>query len=472
MAKLNTEQRTGLVKFLRESFSSSELDDLCFSLGVDPADLGSGTATKSREMVMWVERRNKVDELFKIILEAREGEDLSPYGYVPGGSTPKPPTTSSITTSPTTTSTLQPVTSPLPNTVGAYANFDIRIGLKTTDGRYPLSAESLAGETKTVLQILPNNDTEFQDLVAFLYGLIARDEDAEQLGTLLKNFLFPQEVLNLFGQSLIRAKNEGKTGLRVRLKMEADSTELHHIPWEYCLGDRSFLALNKATPIVRYIPVDRAIETVASPNPVRILVVMASPSDQDALDVAAEEKHVRDALSKLEQQGRIQIKVIPHTTRRELRVNFSEFDPHILHFVGHGTVKSNGEGALALEGPDGKTQLVDSNDMMLLLQGSSIKLVVLNACKTAAQGEGKAFMGVAPKLVWAGVPAVIAMQFSIPDSTAVAFMRDFYDGLAKSKPLDTAVTEARMGVYFDYDDKYFWAIPVLFMRSPDGVIWQ
>lgn len=474
MAKLTTEQRTGLVKFLRESFSSSELDDLCFPIGVDPADLGQGTATKSRELVMWVERRNKVDDLFKAILEAREGEDvdLSPYGYVSGGSTPKPPTTSSTTTSPTTASISQPLASPLPDTVGAYANFDIRIGLKTTDGRYPLSAESSYGESKPILQTLPTDKDEFSDYISFLRDLIARDVDAEELGKMLYHFLFPKEIADLFGRSLAKVQAEGKAGLRVRLRWDPDATELNQIPWEYSRDERNFLALNESTPVIRYIPTDRPPESVAVPQKVRVLVVMASPKDQAALDVAAEEHRIRQALNKLEQAGRVEMLVIPHATKRDLRLTCRKFDPHILHFVGHGTLKPNGEGALALEGDTGETQLLDSQDLYLILQGGNTKLVILSACQTATQGEGESLSGVAPRLVKAGIPAVIAMQFVVPDKTAIAFTRDFYDFLASGKPLDAAVTEARIGIYVDHDDKVFWAIPVLFMRSPDGVIWQ
>ena len=46
-------------------------------------------------------------------------------------------------------------------------------------------------------------------------------------------------------------------------------------------------------------------------------------------------------------------------------------------------------------------------------------------------------------------------------------MRDLYKQLADGKPLDTAMTTARLRAYM-YDE-VFWAIPVLFMGAPDGV---
>jgi hypothetical protein len=81
-------------------------------------------------------------------------------------------------------------------------------------------------------------------------------------------------------------------------------------------------------------------------------------------------------------------------------------------------------------------------------------------------------MGLAPKLVWGDTPAVLAMQFALPDEAGAPFMQTLYEFLADDEPLDTAVTEARIGLYFDNTDKFYWAIPVLFMRSPDGRIWS
>ena len=79
-------------------------------------------------------------------------------------------------------------------------------------------------------------------------------------------------------------------------------------------------------------------------------------------------------------------------------------------------------------------------------------------------------MGLAPALVQAEIPAVIAMQFAMPDETAARFARQIYHFLAMNLPLDRAITEARINI-FAYDDT-FWAVPVLFMRSQDGVIWK
>ncbi|MCA9875600.1 MAG: CHAT domain-containing protein, partial [Anaerolineales bacterium] len=84
----------------------------------------------------------------------------------------------------------------------------------------------------------------------------------------------------------------------------------------------------------------------------------------------------------------------------------------------------------------------------------------------------EAIMGIAPRLVWDGMPAVIAMQYAVPDTTAGLFAKELYTFLTDYYPLDKAVTEARITTYFTSQDKAYWGIPVLFMRAPDGRLWQ
>lgn len=350
-----------------------------------------------------------------------------------------------------------------------YFNFDIRLGTPQ-EGRYPITVDSDFGETLApVWQLFPSQDILGQTI--FLRNLVGRPEDAQQLGRKLHEFLFPSAVWNLFGTSLARAQTKGKRGIRIRLRIGSDLPEMSQVPWEYCHDDRSFVALNKATPLVRYLPTDNPPEPISIPGTLRLLLVMASPTDQTTqIDVIAEEQRVRQALSPFIASNRIELKVLPHASRRELYRQVTAFDPHVLHFLGHGVLQSNGEGALVLENANQSSELVTAQDLYVLLQSSSIKLVILSACETAAHDQSEVFMGVAPRLVLAGVPAVIAMQFQVPYQTAVAFTHDLYDFLVQGKPLDMAVTEARIGAYFD--DKVFWAIPVLFMRAPDGVIWK
>ena len=77
----------------------------------------------------------------------------------------------------------------------------------------------------------------------------------------------------------------------------------------------------------------------------------------------------------------------------------------------------------------------------------------------------------APRLVRRGIPAVIAMQYSIEDSAALLFTDKFYRSLALAKPVDEAVQETRNLIFIQGGrDKRDFATPVLYMRVKDGII--
>ena len=42
-----------------------------------------------------------------------------------------------------------------------------------------------------------------------------------------------------------------------------------------------------------------------------------------------------------------------------------------------------------------------------------------------------------------GIPAVVAMQYEITDTAALAFAAGFYEALARGKPVDQAVTKGQ-----------------------------
>jgi hypothetical protein len=78
---------------------------------------------------------------------------------------------------------------------------------------------------------------------------------------------------------------------------------------------------------------------------------------------------------------------------------------------------------------------------------------------------------VAQTLIQQGVPAVVAMQFEITDRAAIAFSDDFYASLVLGLPVDVAVNEARKSIYAQ-PNATEWATPVLYLRSPDGVLFD
>ena len=93
-------------------------------------------------------------------------------------------------------------------------------------------------------------------------------------------------------------------------------------------------------------------------------------------------------------------------------------------------------------------------------------LVVLNSCRGVNVGSIDPFGGTAESLVLQGVPAVVAMQFEITDRAALKFSQSLYEALAAGRPVEAAVTQARRTLHAAARAE--WATPVLYMRAPDG----
>jgi len=64
------------------------------------------------------------------------------------------------------------------------------------------------------------------------------------------------------------------------------------------------------------------------------------------------------------------------------------------------------------------------------------------------------------------------MQYEISDEAAIIFSREFYNALADNYPVDAAVTEARIAIVHSRRDTIEWATPVLYMRAPDGMLFD
>jgi hypothetical protein len=73
-------------------------------------------------------------------------------------------------------------------------------------------------------------------------------------------------------------------------------------------------------------------------------------------------------------------------------------------------------------------------------------------------------------LVQQDCTAVVAMQFPISDGAATTFTGEFYGALADGFPVDQAATSARKALIAEYAAE--WATPVLFLRSPDGRVFD
>ena len=141
----------------------------------------------------------------------------------------------------------------------------------------------------------------------------------------------------------------------------------------------------------------------------------------------------------------------------------------VFHFAGHGGFTRqmsdapgvySGTGLLAFD-----DQFVEAEQLGINLRGNGIRLAVLAGCETGRRDGVNVWSGVAAALVKAGIPAVVANQFSIRDDCAIAFSQQFYRALVGGLPIERAVTAGRIAAYNADKEGRDWGVPVLYLRA-------
>jgi hypothetical protein len=341
------------------------------------------------------------------------------------------------------------------------------------EGAYRVLAFGPDGSTASGSFVAPFSDLELDNFVLRV-GLPRRKvrspgasqmEEAKRFGTRLFDALVQDEVRDAYLRAR-GAANAHDRGLRVTLQL-TNVPELMEIPWEFLYERPRFLSQSIYTPVVRSLD----LKSVHPPQhvrlPLRILGVVSSPNDSEALDAAAERARLEQALSSLIADGRVELIWLERATMRELNRTVAAPDHlHVIHYIGHGAYDRQAEGGLiVLEDERGEAHHVSGEELGSVLGDErSLGLAVLNACEGARTSHVDPFSGVASSLVECGVPAVIGMQFEVTDEAAIAFAEQLYSALADGFPVDAALAQARRAIFAGGHGIEF-GTPVLFLRS-------
>ena len=298
-----------------------------------------------------------------------------------------------------------------------------------------------------------------------------------ELGTILGLLLLPPYARGLFDSSLGRLADD--EGLRIRMRFDDG---LADVPWELAWVERhrgeptagGFLALDPRISVVRH-------EAVATPLPSpaaatagrRVVVAMASPDGYPPLpSLATERAALEEALGGV--AGVTTDLVADATPSAVLDALSAGAD--VFHFSGHGSADG-----IVLAAPGGGGSVVAADRLAEMVQAKGVRLVVMGACDTGRRaGHDRmghnVWGGVAAALVERGIPAVVAMQFTIGDRRAAAFAAALYRALVGGLTVDEAVALGRTAIRTastgDRADVRDWAVPVLYLRDHGGRLFE
>ncbi len=378
------------------------------------------------------------------------------------------------------------------------ADLEIRLEGYDAPNQYRCRGRLRLPDSDVPLEV-PSGDQELLaeiDLDAF------RDLGEHEYGQKLAACLFaPAPIRDLFvtGRTWASSQDPPRP-LRLRLHVGPGAQELHALHWELLHDPRRpgrLLAMDETILFSRYLP-------SGDPGPVprrsvagmKALVVVASPSNlegyQDetgqrlaAVDVPGELKRAREGLYPIpvtalhSDEG---LKPAGRPTLDELARHLRD-GYEVLYLAAHGTFSKEGVPLLFLE--DGKRQadVVAADDSEspfgetvpgLASQLSQLprlpRLAVLASCESAGAGDEaasrdtRALAALGPRLVEAGVPAVMAMQGRVTMQTVARFMPVFFEELRRDGSIDRAVAAARRAVRKRPD----WWVPVLYTRLESG----
>lgn len=286
------------------------------------------------------------------------------------------------------------------------------------------------------------------------------------------------------------------------------TARLPDYPWELIHDGTGFL-LHNQVGFSRYIAFASVPPSLPAVEKVHVLLISSSASDKE-LDLKPLPKKERAAISEalkvaIENQ-RIQLTELPEPTLDELAAYLTQHtgneSPHLLHFDGHGLfgkrctnpacrtmhqgIKAKeckkcsaplpeAQGYLLFEDEYGDPDYVSASKLGTVLQQtqqndgtcqtSGVAALVLSACQSGMAIVGESvFQGTAQNLIYHGVPAVVAMQYSVAVESAIAFSKQFYRSIGEKNSLAIAVSQGRAMMQ---DNQ--WYRPVFYLRWQDNL---
>lgn len=294
----------------------------------------------------------------------------------------------------------------------------------------------------------------------------------QESGQLIRTFLFNAEI----GTTWIDAAH-GSAGLVTGLI--ATTPELKAIPWEYAAWPNAVDGPHRDSSIVRLVPrIAKALPPLARAKDLRVLMLLASPQGMEGIDW----QDLRDTqlrlFSRLEgfelvvddetPAAKRFMRIVEGATRQGVIEAIKRDNPHIVHFVGHGS----DQGIALVDSRTRQADLMPATAFRSALEAApALRLVILSACDGANPLPDQTPHSVdtlAEHLVRNVVPAVVANQIVVNNRSIRPFCEALYLELLESGSIDRAVAAGRCqvnSVLADADSAAIeWGIPVLYRR--------
>ena len=385
---------------------------------------------------------------------------------------------------------------------------DAEVVRQLTDGSAPTASDIIPSDLAVANAPLhPATNEPLQALLArdYLLGPTAGTDLLERVGTLLFDVLNRPGVAPLWKQERDtawagRVQSEQEKHPALRMLLDVRAPELRLLPWELIRTGKNSLAQQAWWPLVRWQASQQPLAEAAPLQwPFRVLVVIGCSGDDKAIDWREELWALLESVSQLRREpgvGGDTIDLLWHKIdveffecrlpkrikdrdvgpKEALEQRLTEFQPHVLHFLGHG-VPGDATQKAALKLFDARptvleNELLTTKELYGWLAPAPPRLAIINACRTANLSDLEGTWAVADALVDAEVAGVIGMQGDVRGDAAARFAAGLYAALTRGMTIDSAVVEGRRRMLTAApDDERDWALPTVVLRTlPERVL--
>jgi pSer/pThr/pTyr-binding forkhead associated (FHA) protein len=259
--------------------------------------------------------------------------------------------------------------------------------------------------------------------------------------------------------------------LTLQLWFNADAVTAARWPWELLHDGVSHLVQTDELRLNRYITYFGRRESPEPVDELRVLLVVARPTDQDELACYVGRDEMASILEGQFQVDGMQVGLLENPTFSSFKARLEAAQSlgmpyHIIHFDGHGSYFGSYDASmLCFEDSRGHTQLVPAKKFAEALAGSSVRLALVSATVSEMGIENGMLTTVGPILIRAGVPAAVAMQSAMPIDAVGAFARGFYESLLRREPVSAAVACGRRAIMEADSAPVTWHSPALYLRA-------
>ena len=214
-----------------------------------------------------------------------------------------------------------------------------------------------------------------------------------ELGQQLYNGLFQGTLRDSWTCAQAIAQNHQEL---LQLRLGLKGKRLSSLPWEVLHSADRPIATGTDVVFSRYQPGMSSIlhTQVRKPNqPLKILIAIAAPTDQDTLHLKREVLHLQEELRR--ENGRsnrnslepttpdIQLTILEQPDREQLTQALEQGQYQVFHYAGHSNLGPSGGELYLVSRRTGLTETLSGDDLAGLLVNNGVQMVVLNSCRGA-----------------------------------------------------------------------------------------